>query len=95
MIHQLTYLATKIDAGKAGIPKVGANDALQGILTTVYIVAGFTAVIVIILGGIFYAISQGDQSKVKFAKDTILYAFIGLVVIMMAFLITNFIIGSF
>ncbi len=93
---QLFYLAaTKINASDAGVPKVSASDALAGILTTVYTVAGIIAVISIIIGGLVYVLSAGDPSKVKLGKDIIVYAAVGLVVVMMAFLITNFIIGSF
>lgn len=94
-MNNLFYLAAKIDADKAGIPANAADDTLANVLNVVYIVAGFTGVIVIIFGGIFYAISGGDASRVKFAKDTILYAVVGLVVIASAFILTNFVIGSF
>ena len=95
-MNLLFYLAAKIPAGdETGIPKVEANDALTGILNVTYMVAGIIAVIVIIISGIFYSISQGDASKIKRAKDGILYAVVGLVVIMVAFVLTNFVIGRF
>ncbi len=96
MMNAILYLAAKIPAGSdSGIPKVEASDALDGILTVVYMVAGIIAVIVIIISGIFYSISQGDASKIKRAKDGILYGVVGLVIIMLAFVLTNFIIGRF
>lgn len=92
----IVYLAAaKIDAGSVGIPEVSANHVLSGILQTVYFVAGIAAVIVIIIAGIFYAISNGEPAKVKLAKDSIMYAIVGLVVVATAFVITNFIIGQF
>lgn len=95
IVTSLYYLAVKINANDVGVPKVGADQVLSGILTTIYFVAGIAAVIVIIMGGIFYAISGGDPSKVKYAKDSIMYAIVGLVVVATAFLITNIVIGSF
>lgn len=95
MMNIFTQLAASIDASKNGIPEVSASDVLSGVLTTVYFGVGIVAVIVIILGGIYYAISGGDASKVKFAKDAIMYAVVGLVVVLIAFVITNFVIGSF
>lgn len=80
------------DDGVKNIPTPKANDVLTGVLTTVYFVAGVTAVIAIIIGGIMYATSQGDSSKVQQAKNMILYAVIGLVFVIMAFLITQFVI---
>ena len=95
-MNTLYYLAAKIPAGgETGIPKVEADSALTGILNVVYLAAGIVAVIVIIISGLFYSISQGDASKIKRGKDGILYAVVGLVVIMLAFVITNFIIGRF
>ena len=89
-------IAARIPAGgESGIPKVSADNALEGILTTVYYAAGIVAVIVIIISAIFYVISQGDPGKTKRAKDGILYAVAGLVVVIFAFIITNFVIGRF
>ncbi len=92
----ITFLAaTTIDANKINVPKVGAQDLIPGILRIVYFAGGMTAVIVIIIAGIFYTISQGQPDKIKRAKDAILYSVVGLVVIMVAFVITNFIAGRF
>jgi len=87
--------ATKIDPSTVGIPDVGGDALLSGLLGTVYFVAGAVAVIVIIIAGIFYVISEGEAAKIKRAKDAILYAVVGLVVVMMAFIITNFVVGRF
>ena len=55
---------------------------------------GLVAVVVIILGGVQYMTSSGDASKVKKAKDTILYGIIGLVICVLAFAIVNFVIAN-
>ena len=49
----------------------------------------------IVVGGIRYATSQGDQSGVQAAKNTILYAVIGLIVAIAAYAIVDFTIGQF
>ena len=85
----------RVDPDCVGIVKVGEQNAIDGILNTVYFAAGAVAIIVIIVSAIFYVISQGDASKIKRAKDGILYAVVGLVVILVAFVITNFVIGRF
>jgi hypothetical protein len=94
-MQPLTYAAAKVNPNDVGISRVDASDAINGILTTVYFAAGVTAVIVIIICGILYSTSQGDASKTKRAKDGILYSIVGLVVVIMAFVITNFVIGRF
>ena len=91
----LYYVAATIDAQKSGIPKVGAGSAIDGILTAVYIAAGIVAVIVIIISAFFYVTSQGDPGKIKRAKDGILYSIVGLVIVLFAFVLTNFVIGRF
>ena len=55
---------------------------------------GLVAVIFIVVGGINYMTSQGDPSKLKKAKDTILYAAIGLIIAVLAFAIVNFVIRN-
>lgn len=89
------YLAAEISTSATKIPKVEAGELIPNILNTVYWAAGASAVIVIVVAGIFYAISQGDAAKIKRAKEAILYALVGLVVVMVAFVITNFIAGRF
>lgn len=91
----LHLFAAKIDPTTVGIPQISSTQLLDGILTTVYWTAGVVAVIIIIIAGIFYAISDGDASKIKRAKDTIVYAVAGLAIVLMAFFITRFIIGRF
>lgn len=71
-----------------------ADSAVGGIMNTVYMVAGMVAVIGIIIGGYLYVISRGDQSRIVKAKNAIMYSLIGLVVVMMAFAITQVLIKA-
>ena len=70
------------------------RERVRNILSTIFIWAGIIAVIVLIIGGIYYTISQGDPGKVKKAKETIMYAIIGLIVVSSAFAIVNFTLGA-
>ena len=70
------------------------NSLVRTIITTIIFAVGMVAVVMIILGGVSYATSQGDPQKVKKAKDTILYGIIGLVVALLAFAIVNFVLSS-
>lgn len=56
-----------------------------------YSVAGIVAVIFIIKGGFDYLLSRGDPGKVKTATQSIIYAVVGLVIVIMAAVITSFI----
>jgi len=60
------------------------NTEIWNIIRTALTILGGIAVIVIIAGGIMYATSAGDPSKVTAAKNTILYSVIGLAVAMSA-----------
>lgn len=91
----LQVAIAKIDAQKNGITNIDANSVVVGVLNTVYFISGAAAVIVIIIAGILYTISDGDSGKVSKAKNAILYAIVGLVIIMGAFVITGFISGRF
>ena len=71
-----------------------AENVVKSILGTVFTWTGIVSVIVIIIGGIFYMLSQGDPGKVARAKNTILYAVIGLIVSLLAFAIVNFVLTA-
>ena len=70
------------------------NNVIQTVINTVIFVVGMVAVVMIILGGVSYATSQGDTQKVKKGKDTILYGIIGLVIAILAFAIVNFVLSA-
>lgn len=67
------------------------NSTIRTVINGITFVVGLIAVIMIVIGGIFYAISAGDPGKVKKAKDTIMYGIIGLIVALLAFAIINFV----
>lgn len=73
----------------------GVFALVKTIINVLLTVAGITAVIMIIIGGIRYVTSNGEQAHIKSAKDTILYAIVGLVVTILAFAIVNFVVGKF
>lgn len=72
-----------------------ANSVVQNILNASYMWAGVVCVIILIVAGFFYVTSNGNAANVKRAKDAITGAIIGLVVILLAFTATQFIIGRF
>ena len=67
---------------------------VRTIINTIIFIVGILAVVMIVIGGINYALSQGDPGKVKKAKDTILYGVIGLVVALLAFAIVTFVLQA-
>ena len=98
-----TANAVNVFGGCSGGNTAGAICASQGdslkklmgnIVNILIYISGSIAVIVIIIGGIKYVTSGGDSGQMSNAKDTILYAVIGLVVIVMAYAIVNFVLGA-
>lgn len=83
---------------ECNLPAVSGDDTLMNRLTIIInvitAVLGFVAVVVIILGGVSFMTSAGDPGKVTKAKSTILYGVVGLVVVLLAFAIVNFILSS-
>ena len=74
----------------------GANDAIEpfikAIVDWLLFLVGVLAVIMIVVGAIKYTLSAGDASKMTSAKNTIIYAVIGLIIGVLAYAIVNFVI---
>lgn len=93
------FISTKLSGGTTafGIPEVSLSPATVATLmnTAVFPLAGVVCVIFIIIGGYQYTLSNGDSNAVTKAKNTILYAVVGLVVVMVSFGIVQLILGRF
>lgn len=70
-------------------------DNVTNIFNTAYAFIGIVAVGFIVYGAVQYVISNGDPGKVAKAKHTIMYAVIGLIVVLLAAAITFFITQAF
>jgi len=68
---------------------------VKQIIGLLMVAIGIISVIVIIVGGIRFTTSNGDSAKIKSAKDTILYAVVGLIVAVLAFPIATFVLDRF
>ena len=91
----LTFLA-KLNPADAGIPENHLTQTtVNNVANAAFMLAGIVAVVFIIIGGISYSISAGDSGKISKEKDTILYAVIGLIVVLVSFIIVQFVIGRF
>ena len=72
----------------------GDNGIFKKITNTIVYIVGIIAVVMLLIGGIKYVISGGDSKKVTDAKNTILYAIIGLIVAFLSYAIVNFVISA-
>ena len=73
----------------------GNNGIFQQITNMLLFAIGVLSVIMLIVGGLRYVISGGNKDAVNSAKNTILYAIVGLIVALLAFAVVNFVIGIF
>jgi hypothetical protein cdiviTM7_00647 len=73
---------------------IGDNGVFSRLTNTILLIVGLISVIMLVYGGIRYILSGGDSKKVTDAKNTILYAIIGLIISLLAFAIVNFVLNS-
>ncbi|MCA9332571.1 TrbC/VirB2 family protein [Candidatus Saccharibacteria bacterium] len=78
----------------AGTPTDKIDTLATKIVNIISWVVGIAAVIMIMVGGFKYITSQGDGNSISGAKNTILYAIIGLVIVLFAQIIVRFVINK-
>lgn len=89
------------DAANTSICRATNDDKLFGpgsiwnnILSTLTFIIGAVAVLMLIIGGLRYVTSNGEAQQVTSAKNTILYAVVGIVLAVMANAIVNFVLTN-
>lgn len=70
------------------------NNILRLIINLFSVIVGVIAVIMIIVGGVKYITSGGASDKVTSAKNTILFAVVGLIVVALAQIIVRFVLSK-
>ncbi|MBB1555873.1 hypothetical protein HG445_002690 [Candidatus Saccharibacteria bacterium] len=96
MIYE-RFATTILNASNVGIPVPGGgNDqtVIRSIMYPVYFWAGVVAVVVIIAAGFFYVTSSGNPQQLTRAKNAIMGAVVGLIVVLLAFSITAIVLGG-
>jgi|SRR5665648_5174 len=73
----------------------GDAGVFRTITNVLLFIIGAVSVIMLIIGGLRYTISGGESGAVSGAKNTILYAVVGIIVAILAYAIVNFVLGSF
>ncbi len=79
---------------KSSTENLFGADGFQKIADTLIFLVGAIAVIMLIIGGLRYVISQGNKEQVSSAKDTILYSVIGIIVAILSYAIVHFVTNS-
>lgn len=73
----------------------GDGGIFAQVTNVMLFIVGAISVIMIIIGGLRYVLSGGDSANVSAAKNTILYAIVGIIVALLAYAAVNFITGTF
>lgn len=90
------------EAIRCGSNEVGGGDAepqdinvtIKSVLNIFSVIIGVLAVIMIMVGGFKFITGFGDPNNIKSARETILYALIGLVVVALAQVIVRFVLSN-
>jgi len=79
-----------------GMPEelFGDTGVFTQITNTALMIVGIISVIMLVWGGLRYVMSGGDSKKVTDAKNTVLYAIIGLIIAVLSYAIVNFVLNS-
>ncbi len=77
----------------ASNPNGQVNSLITTIINILSLVVGVVSVVMIIIGGLRYITSGGDSGNVTNAKNTILYAIVGLVIVALAQIIVHFVLA--
>ena len=97
LLASATSVQEGANAARAdGMPTelIGDNGVFSRLTNTILLIVGLISVIMLVYGGLRYILSGGDSKKVTDAKNTILYAIIGLIISLLAFAIVNFVLNS-
>ncbi len=91
----ITNLLAQIESDQlTNIPKASlSSDNVKGALQIVFGLAGGIALLIVALAGLKYTLSRGNPQETAKAKDTIIYAIVGLLISLFAFSIVTFVIG--
>ncbi len=85
---------TGVGGGEAGNDGNQVKEVIKNVIGILSFLVGLVAVLMIVIAGFRFVTSNGDSNNVSSAKNTIIYAVIGIVVTVMAYAIVNFIIDN-
>lgn len=87
----LTNVQSGVTTTETAAGGLSMQTVISTVISTMLFVVGLLAVVMLIYGGIRYVTSHGDKAQVTAAKETIMYAVVGLVVAIAAFAVVQWI----
>jgi hypothetical protein len=86
--------ANAVDCSSSSVNGSTIGTAAKGLVNVFSIIVGVVAVVMIIYGGFRYITSGGDSGRVGNAKNSLIYAIVGLVIVALAQVIVHFVLGQ-
>ncbi|HET7302182.1 MAG TPA: pilin [Candidatus Saccharimonadales bacterium] len=98
-MEKVYYIASRFaQVDLTPLPGGSRNNATAGTIQTIFNIvlgiAGAIAMLIIVIAGLQYILSQGNPQAVGKAKNAIIYGLVGLVITMLAFVIVGYVVRS-
>lgn len=91
----MQHIVAAVKSGDFDVPKTTLNaGSFRTILQMVFALAAAVALIILMIAALKYVASRGEPAAVAKAKNTIIYAIIGLVIAASAFSIVSFVVNN-
>ena len=81
-------------SASAGATQTDLPTIINNVINVLLYIVGVAAVVMLIVGGIRYIVSSGDQQAVAGAKNTIIYSIVGIIVAVLAYAAVNFVFNT-
>lgn len=97
MLRDLLFsiVAQIADPNLKPLPNDGAGqDQLDNIINFIFALAGALAFLFIVIGGLRFILSRGNPEGVAKAKNTIIYALVGLLITVTSYGIITFVLNQ-
>jgi hypothetical protein len=86
--------ANAVDCSSTAVSGNTIGKAAKTLVNVFSIIVGVVAVVMVIYGGFRYITSGGDSGRVGNAKNSLIYAIVGLVIVALAQVIVHFVLGQ-
>jgi len=86
-----TVVKVNINPAIPALGNVQVSEVIQWIITTFFVLGILAALFFILWGGLNWILSGGDKEKVDSARGRIIAAIIGLIIVVLAFFILDFV----
>lgn len=95
MVQPLHLFANdKVSPEQVGVPRVElTNNVVGDVVGSVFVLIGALAVLFMLVGAARYVTANGEPGKISQAKNTLIYAVVGIIVSALGFTIVQFVIG--